>query len=33
LLDLEDEQFAAGELPRDEVIDGMAELEASVAGG
>jgi hypothetical protein len=33
LLDLEDEQLAAGELPRDEVIDGMTELEASVAGG
>jgi len=33
LLDLEAEQLAAGELPRDEVNDGLAELEASVAGG
>ena len=32
LLDLEDEQLAAGELPRDEVIDGLAELEAASAG-
>lgn len=32
LLDLEDTQLAAGKLPRDEVIDGLAELEAAAAG-
>ena len=30
LLDLEDAQLEAGKLPRDEVIDGQAELEAAV---
>ncbi len=32
LLDLEDTQLATGNLPRDEVIDGLAELEAASAG-
>ncbi|RLE24506.1 MAG: hypothetical protein DRJ65_09720 [Acidobacteria bacterium] len=32
LLDLEDAQLAAGELPRDEVIEGQAELEVASVG-